>query len=73
MKRLLLLLVIFTSFFLRLVNLENIPNGFTPDEASFGYDAYSIIKTGRDQWGESFPLTLKSFGDYKNLIQSSHQ
>lgn len=49
----------------RLIGLSTHPVGFTPDEASFGYDAYSILKTGRDQWGNWLPITLKSFGDYK--------
>ncbi len=44
--------------------------GFNADEASFGYDAYSILKTGKDQWGNTFPLVLKSFGDYKSPIFS---
>lgn len=53
------------AFFLRVVALDRYPAGFTPDEASFGYDAYSILKTGRDQWGKSLPLVLESFGDFK--------
>lgn len=57
--------VLLLGFLVRVVDLVNHPAGFTPDEASFGYDAYSLIKTGRDQWGNSWPLTLKSFGDYK--------
>lgn len=57
--------VLLLGFVLRVDDLANHPSGFTPDEASFGYDAYSLIKTGRDQWGNAWPLTLKSFGDYK--------
>lgn len=53
------------GFLLRVVGLPSHPSGFTPDEASFGYDAYSILKTGHDQWGKSFPLVFKSFGDDK--------
>ncbi len=59
------MLIFVLAFLLRVVNLGGSPAGFTPDEASFGYDAYSIIKTGRDQWGSLTPLTFKSFGDYK--------
>ena len=44
----------------RVLFLSSHPSGFTPDEASFGYDAYSILKTGRDQWGNFLPITLKS-------------
>ncbi len=53
------------AFLLRIVSLGNLPAGFTPDEASFGYDANSLLKTGQDQWGNAFPSVFKSFGDYK--------
>lgn len=35
------------------------------DEASIGYNAYSILKTGKDEYGQFLPLVFKSFGDYK--------
>src|SRR3989344_6687937 len=70
MNRKLLLLILFLGFLLRLIWLDKYPSGFTPDEASFGYDAYSILGVGKDQWGESFPIVLKSFGDYKAPIYS---
>lgn len=35
------------------------------DEASLGYNAYSILKTGKDEYGQFLPLIFKSFGDYK--------
>lgn len=41
------------------------PPAFDADEASFAYNAYSILKTGRDEYGTLLPLRLKSFGDYK--------
>lgn len=60
--------VLALAFVLRVVGLSNFPPGFTPDEASFGYDAYSILKTGKDQWGKPFPLVLESFGDFKSPL-----
>jgi hypothetical protein len=65
MKKKSLMAILALGLILRLVSLSELPYGFTPDEASFGYDAYSIIQTGRDQWGERLPLVFKSFGDYK--------
>lgn len=65
MRRVLVLLIFILAFLLRVVWLDRYPTGFTPDEAAFGYDAYSLLKTGKDQWGESWPLTLRSFGDFK--------
>lgn len=41
------------------------PPCFNSDEASFSYNAYSILKTGKDEYGAFLPLRLKSFGDYK--------
>ena len=67
MKRL-LFAVLFVALMLRVVDLNKFPYGFTPDEASFGYDAYSILKTGKDQWGKNLPLVLQSFGDYKSPL-----
>jgi 4-amino-4-deoxy-L-arabinose transferase-like glycosyltransferase len=48
---------------LRFWNLGSIPPHLTPDEASFGYNAYSILKTGKDIHGDVFPIIFKSFGD----------
>lgn len=65
MQKLLLAIIILVGFLLRILWLDKYPTGFTPDEASFGYDAYSLLKTGKDQWGESWPITFRSFGDFK--------
>ncbi len=35
-----------------------------------GYTAYSIIQTGRDEWGSQNWLNLRSFGDYKPPLQT---
>src|SRR3989344_1954701 len=63
-----LFIIIVLAFFLRFFLLSVIPVGFNPDEASFVYDAYSILKTGKDQWGHSWPLVLESFGDFKSPL-----
>lgn len=61
-----LLLIVILACFLRFDNLSSIPNGFSDDEAAFGYNAYSILKTGTDEWGKLLPITsFQSFGDYK--------
>lgn len=62
---LILILFIFClGFLLRFVSLETIPPGFYVDEAAIGYNSYSILKTGRDEWGKPFPLLFRSFGVY---------
>jgi hypothetical protein len=54
---------------IRLVWLDKYPIGFTPDEAAFGYNAYSLLRTGHDEWGQPFwhlfTGNLESFGDFK--------
>lgn len=35
------------------------------DEAAFGYNAYSILKTGADEYGHVLPTRLLSFGENK--------
>lgn len=57
--------IILLAAILRLFLLDQVPPGFTPDEAAQGYTAYSILKTGRDEWGIRLPLTPRSFGDFK--------
>lgn len=61
----LLIIVLLIAGTLRLWNLGSTPPGLTPDEASLGYNAYSILKTGRDEFGTKLPIIFKSFGDFK--------
>ncbi len=62
-KKRLLFLIIILAFLLRVIKVGSLPPLYT-DEASFGYNAYSILKTGRDEYGEFLPVILRSFGDY---------
>lgn len=50
---------------LRLWGLSIDPPHLASDEAALGYNAYSILKTGRDEHGELLPVVFKSFGDWK--------
>lgn len=65
MIKFILVSIIVLGFILRFVGLNSSPPGFNADEAALGYNAFSILKTGKDEWGEAFPLIFKSFGDYK--------
>lgn len=61
-----ILVVLCIGFLLRFNLLGVIPAGLTNDEADIGYDSYSLLQTGKDQWGETLPLTaFKGFGDYR--------
>lgn len=61
----LFILIILLACILRLFYLGKVPNGFYSDEAAYGYNAYSILYTGKDEYGNFLPLAFKSFGDYK--------
>lgn len=53
------------AFALRFYKLGEVPYGFYQDESAIGYNAYSLMQTGRDEYGQYLPLYFKSFGDYK--------
>ena len=42
---------------------DSFPVGFHIDEASLGYNGYSMLKTGKDEHGNRFPLYIDMFGD----------
>lgn len=54
----LLILIIFLGFFLRVVDISNNPRALYGDELTIVYDAYALLLTGKDQTGQSFPLTF---------------
>lgn len=65
-----LILILFFGAIFRLWGLGKIPEGFHADEAAFGYNAYSLLKTGKDEYGKPMPLILRSFDDYKGAVYS---
>lgn len=67
-KKLILILILVLGLGLRIYKLDSIPPGLTWDEAALGYNAYSLSKTLKDEYGSFLPLTLKSFGDYKPAL-----
>lgn len=60
-----LALIVIIGTFLRFYELGVNPPSLTWDEASLGYNAYSILKTGSDEYGTFLPLSIRSFDDYK--------
>jgi 4-amino-4-deoxy-L-arabinose transferase-like glycosyltransferase len=60
-----LALLLILSLALRLVAITRVPPGLNNDEVVNGYEAYSLLKTSQDQWGNFLPLEFKGFGDFK--------
>lgn len=65
-----LFLIVLLGVVMRLVLLDKYPVGVTGDEIQQGYTGYSILQTGRDEWGEFLPLFPRGFGDYKPPVYS---
>lgn len=63
--KLILIAIVALGFLLRVWQLGVVPISPDWDEASLGYNAYSVLNTGRDEYGQFLPVMLKSFGDYK--------
>lgn len=60
-----IIIILILGAALRLINLTGNPPALNWDEVSHGYNAYSILRTGADEWGKNFPLTnFRAYGDY---------
>lgn len=52
--------IIVLALILRLYRLAQVPIGLHGDEVGVGYNAYSLLKTGRDEYGVLWPITLRA-------------
>lgn len=50
--------------FIYVHRLNTIPSGFYVDEATVAYNAYSILLTGKDEYGFSMPVLFRLLGSY---------
>lgn len=62
--------ILVIGFILRTVNLVNLPSGLNQDEASAGYDAYSVLKYGVDRNGKSIPIYFIAWGSGQSTFLS---
>ncbi len=67
--KIILFAVVALAFLLRVYKVDSVPPSLNWDETSIGYNAYSILKSGRDEWGGLLPLNFKSYGEYKLPVQ----
>lgn len=60
------MLIFLVAFVVRFVGYDRTPPSLYWEEVALGYDAYSILKTGKDHHGNPWPIVaFSSFGDYK--------
>lgn len=57
-----IILILLLAFILRIYDIGNNPKSMYGDELTLVYDAYSLLKTGMDQKGESWPLFFSMGG-----------
>ena len=62
--------IIVVAVFVRFWGLDKSPASLGFDEAALGYNAYSLLKTGRDEYGNLLPISLRSFNDFKPALYS---
>src|ERR1017187_9014168 len=65
-----LVLILLLAASLRLYHIGTDPPGLFCDEAMRGLDAYSLLHTGRDSHGASWPTIFESFGDYPGGVET---
>lgn len=70
MKKIILIAILILAGILRIYGLANYPTGLNADEAALGYNAYSLLTTGKDEHGHPWPVNLESFGDFKPALYS---
>ncbi len=63
----LLIILVFASF-LRLNHLDKVPVSLFGDELDAGYQAYSILKTGKDYTGNFMPIHLQSLAEWRTSL-----
>jgi len=59
-----LFVILLLATSLRLYRLGSFP-ALNADEAAIGYNAYSLIETGKDEHGNPWPVHFQSFNDFK--------
>ncbi len=57
-------LVCLLASFLYFYKLNSVPSSIYADESTVGYNAYSILETGKDEYGKPAPLAFRLFGAY---------
>ncbi|HWS84939.1 MAG TPA: glycosyltransferase family 39 protein [Ktedonobacteraceae bacterium] len=68
--RLLLLLVMGLSAFLRLYQFPSLPTGLHVNEVSAAYESYALLAHGTDLWGNTFPVYFPAGGSGQSVLLS---
>lgn len=61
-------LVVLCALVLRLAALDRVPPSPSLDEVSLGYNAYSLLRTGMDEFGTRYPIILRAYDDFRPAL-----
>jgi 4-amino-4-deoxy-L-arabinose transferase-like glycosyltransferase len=61
-------LILILAGFFRFWQLASVPPSPSLDEASIGWNAYSILKTGKDEYGYRLPVLLRAYDDWRPAL-----
>lgn len=67
-NKIILIVIVLIAAILRLWNIGAVPASPDWDEASLAYNSYSVMHTGKDEYGKFLTLVLQSFNDYKPAL-----
>ena len=68
LPKILIVLIILLGVFVRIFKIEEYPNALNVDEASAGYEAFSIMNYGIDRNGKFLPVFLVAWGSGQNAL-----
>lgn len=63
-----LIIIVVIASFLRLWKLDQVPVSLFGDEMDVGYQAYSILKTGKDYYGNFLPFHFHSLAEWRTPL-----
>src|SRR3989338_4468901 len=63
-----LILLLIIGFYFRFNQIAFVPPSPSLDEVSIGYNAYSILNTGMDEYGKKFPILLRAYDDLRPAL-----
>ncbi len=66
--KVILLLILIIALFLRIWQIDKVPVSLFGDELDLGYQAYSILKTGKDYSGNPWPIHFQSLAEWRTPL-----
>jgi 4-amino-4-deoxy-L-arabinose transferase-like glycosyltransferase len=60
--------IVLLALVVRLFNLTAVPPSPYLDEVSNGYNSYSLLKTGNDEYGKHLPLLMQAYNDARPTL-----